>query len=84
MTRYPDKFKVQETEKQTVSRRLIKRRALSGEQIDNDLSKAANKAINGIAKRDYNRIIGDMAKEINDPGLASRGYSMPIQGCLRA
>jgi hypothetical protein len=62
-----------------VVKNKIRELAPSDEQIDKDLLKAANQAINDIIKRDYNSIIGDMAKEIIDLGLASYGYFIPVK-----
>jgi hypothetical protein len=63
----------------TAVKEKLRELAPSNEEIDKDLLKAANQAIDDIIKRDYNSVIGDMAKEIIDLGLASYGYFKPVK-----
>ena len=58
---------------------MIAESAPSHEQIEIDLLDAANQAINQINRNDYNSIVGDMAKEIIDLGLAAYGHFKPVK-----
>ncbi|MDR1607476.1 MAG: AAA family ATPase [Deltaproteobacteria bacterium] len=57
----------------TILKNVKSKSALTNEQVDEILSKAAANALKDITERDYHSIIGGEAKEIIDLGLAVYG-----------